>query len=368
MDMKNVVVASALVVISAGIMANNGFARRTVIKLPIAAQKVEEILRSESPEELEIVINDIRITSSDIEPFTEILPMVPFVRSIVLRCYYVPREGQVVKKLLDISTREKWSVNLDLVGIYWDNEGFRLLLEALERNTVLIPYLSLSYCNLGVGGARALVKALGSNATLTKLNLSCNKRFIENAWLRLLSEALKTNTTLSELGLERNKIGDEGAGAISEILKTNTTLTELDLGHNKIGDEGAGAISKTLETNATLTTLNLSWNKIGDEGAGAISKTLKANITLTTLNLSFNSIGNAGVEVISEALKTNATLTELGLFGDEIDTWGARTILEALGKNTTLTEIALEDELLNYDFPENKKRPRPDESSESAQK
>ena len=161
----------------------------------------------------------------------------------------------------------------------------------------------------------------------TKLNLS--GYYLGDPVVTVLAAPIATNATLSDLNLGCNKIGDEGGIAIGKALSVNATLTTLYLGSNDIGDEGGVAIAKALSVNATLTTLFLWANKIGDKGGIAIAKALKVNATLTNLNVAWNNISgeaarqlaaaalvSKSLEVLSEApikeLRAD-TLTELDL-------------------------------------------------------
>merc|ERR1740124_1375768 len=60
--------------------------------------------------------------------------------------------------------------------------------------------------------------------------------------------------------LSTNKISDDGAKDIAIALGTNTSVTTLNLTDNAIGDDGASALAHVLLTNKTLMNINLSGN------------------------------------------------------------------------------------------------------------
>ena len=73
-----------------------------------------------------------------------------------------------------------------------------------------------------------------------------------------ISDALKINTTLTKLGLSRTLFVSIGINEIVEFLGTNKTLTSLNLSLNNIED--FNGIRDALKTNTTLTELNLEYN------------------------------------------------------------------------------------------------------------
>ncbi len=166
----------------------------------------------------------------------------------------------------------------------------------------------LYYCATSRSYALQFFEILGTNTTVTSINLTGDKR------TNLLVKALARNNILTlKHFVWHNCIGDEGAKALAEALETNATLTSINLTENNIGDEGAKALAEGLKTNATLTSINLGGNNIGDEGAKALAEVLKTNKTVTSINLLGNKIGAEGAKALAEGLKTNATLTSINL-------------------------------------------------------
>ncbi|KAF8972392.1 hypothetical protein BGZ46_010123 [Entomortierella lignicola] len=233
------------------------------------------------------------------------------------------------------------------------NEHYRLTYQEENQKAfakIIVMDVEATPQSIDSRAIKKLVAAIGTNTTLTTLNLGFSS--IGNEGAIALSEALKTNTTLTNLstqdqhqfdhfGLGDNSIGNSEAFALSEALKTNTALTTLHLNDNSIGNEGAIALSEALATNTTLTALNLSDNSIGNSDTFTLSGVLMINTTLTTLDLRFNSIGNSEAFALSDALKTNTTLTVLYLSDNSIGNEGALALSEALKINTALTTLNL---------------------------
>ena len=209
--------------------------------------------------------------------------------------------------------------------------------------------LNIIWNNYGDNEIEEIIKTLKDNTTITKLYISKDNIFVEDAkelakaLAKALAEALKSNTTLTNLNISYNYFGISGAIALAEALKSNTTLTKLNISENKIGDSGAIAIATALKSNTTLTTLDISWNNIGDAGATALANMLKVNISLTNLNISYNQIGDEGATAIAAALKYNTTLTNLNINYNQIGDKGAKAIAKGLEKNTTLTTVNISE-------------------------
>ena len=111
------------------------------------------------------------------------------------------------------------------------------------------------------------------------------------------------------------QLGEGGARAMLEFLRLNTTLEKLLLSSNELGDGGAQALAEALLKNTTLRDLDLSSNNLGDGGAQALAAALIQNTTLTSLSLDGNEMGPAGRQALAEAMLLNTTLRELDIVG-----------------------------------------------------
>ena len=71
-------------------------------------------------------------------------------------------------------------------------------------------------------------------------------------------------------GGEGLHLGDTGVELVARSLMGTFRVVEVDLSRNEIGPAGATALSTSLQHNDTLECLGLSRNRIEDEGCGAV--------------------------------------------------------------------------------------------------
>ena len=69
---------------------------------------------------------------------------------------------------------------------------------------------------IGYEGAKSLSESLGTNTSLTELNLGSDEKCFEK---RIAIKGLRLD----------NEIGDQGLESLSEMMKINSSLTALDL-------------------------------------------------------------------------------------------------------------------------------------------
>ncbi|KAK7248018.1 hypothetical protein SO694_00086179 [Aureococcus anophagefferens] len=145
---------------------------------------------------------------------------------------------------------------------------------------------------------RDLVRAVAKNATLKTLALSGN--FLGGAAEKLANCAPE----------------DRGAYAVAKALRTNATLTKLDLSWNQLGAQSGSLIGGALMKNRSLAWFSLAFNCIGDAGAMALGRALDANGAIQHLDVSSSGIRNRGAQVIAEGLRDNLRLTRLDMSGN----------------------------------------------------
>ena len=239
---------------------------------------------------------------------------------------------------------------------------FQILAYALGTNTTLTA-LNLTDNELSNADFESLAAALGKNATLTSLDLTHNEQ--SHAGVNSLAAALETNRSLKDLNLSWNNLCPADVDSLAASLTRNAALTKLDLSCNRLGDSTllfknktslkelvltgnylgpatAESIGAALTTNTTLTCLDLSVNNLGPSGAASLATALKTNTTLTKLYLSDNNLGFSGAESLAAALKTNSTVTELNLSKNNLGFGGTESLADALKTNTTLTKLNLQ--------------------------
>lgn len=77
--------------------------------------------------------------------------------------------------------------------------------------------------------------ALGENRSLLKLNLKNNEIGPEIG--EFVANCLKSNTVLETLDLRYNRIGNQGAKAILKGLNLNKTITILEMSASGVSDD-----------------------------------------------------------------------------------------------------------------------------------
>jgi Ran GTPase-activating protein (RanGAP) involved in mRNA processing and transport len=179
---------------------------------------------------------------------------------------------------------------------------------------------------LGPEGAESLASALGTNVSLTRLDLrSCQ---IRDAGAVSLAAVLKTHTSITDLNLDNNRIRAAGAMSLAAALQHNTTLTALALGthpfgldweHNKdlyqnrIDLNGAAELADVLKGRTPLRRLDLRGNHLDDAGVTFLADAVAQNTRLTELDVSHNAVGELGIATLVTALTTNASMTAINL-------------------------------------------------------
>eukprot|EP00284_Hemiselmis_tepida_P000101 CAMPEP_0174946552 /NCGR_PEP_ID=MMETSP1355-20121228/84388_1 /TAXON_ID=464990 /ORGANISM="Hemiselmis tepida, Strain CCMP443" /LENGTH=259 /DNA_ID=CAMNT_0016193983 /DNA_START=95 /DNA_END=871 /DNA_ORIENTATION=- len=190
------------------------------------------------------------------------------------------------------------------------------LLTLLSENPNNLTSLDLSNTGM-LGAAHAKVnQLLAQTSTLKTLHLAGNR--VSGSTLQGLISALEANTSLRELDLAANRIKNssilKGQWPGGQILGSNTTVTSLNLSWNGIpGDFGSlGALA----ANRSLVDLDLKGNVLFGTGE-AFAKVLGENTCLQSLDLSYNQIGitDEGIGELFGALHGNTTLTYLGFSG-----------------------------------------------------
>ena len=137
-------------------------------------------------------------------------------------------------------------------------------------------------CRLGWVGRSALWLIMDENYTLSSLALTGNE--ITNDDAAGLGRLMSTCSGLQTLNLASTSLGKLDKIQLSQVAKalgTNTTVTELNLSGNGLGPEGTATIVGSMHHCLGLRSLNLSDNQPGREMQ--VSELLKVHTSLTTL-------------------------------------------------------------------------------------
>ncbi|KAL7465813.1 hypothetical protein ACHAXS_006134 [Conticribra weissflogii] len=200
--------------------------------------------------------------------------------------FYVARNDQL--HVIDFSNHDNTDGNSapsDHVG----DEEMSVFFNAACRNES-VRILNLSNNAFGVNGITALASFLKRNKRLETLNMSgCTT--IQNEGFKLLIEALH-NSSIRDLNLSHCDISN--ISALKNISLPN--LMHLRLSSNSIGLDGCKTLSNWLRSSDSneLRTLCLQNCHINDDGAKVLSLALSRNTTITHLHLTGNAIESQG--------------------------------------------------------------------------
>ena len=147
----------------------------------------------------------------------------------------------------------------------------------------------------GLGDADSvIIGLLGSNTTLTSLDLGSSSNNMGKAWGRAIADALTTNTTLTSLNLGSNGMGDSGGAAVADaLLGKNFTIAVLDVSNNRLGRSSWRGFANVLGSEANLTTLNIGSNDVGDPAAEQSSRRSHGQ-SFTSLNIRLQALRESG--------------------------------------------------------------------------
>ena len=218
------------------------------------------------------------------------------------------------------------------------SDGWVQLFKALSSNTSL-KKLDISCNKLRMEESVALAEMLSCNKSLTELNLEwCD---IPEAGLREIARGLLQNTSLKKLDVSRNKLGMEESLALAKMLSYNKSLTELNLWSCDIPEAGLREIARGLLQNTSLKKLDISCNKLGMEGSHALAEMLSCNKSLTELDLRLCDLTEAGLREIARGLLQNTSLKKLDISHNKLGMEGSVALAEMLSCNKSLTELNL---------------------------
>jgi Ran GTPase-activating protein (RanGAP) involved in mRNA processing and transport len=195
-----------------------------------------------------------------------------------------------------------------------------------------------------------LSKALTNNTNIKELTFGGGHQ-LSSVGIQHLTNSLKSNTSLEKLAMTFGTpgIGPAGAVALSTWLGTNKTLTILDLTDNNLGNDGAVAISNALSNGLNIKTLTLPSNNIGVDGITALAKAFNVTESLASVQLENNLIGDDGAVVLANMLANNKSIETLMLDSNQIKQAGGIALAEVLKTNASITRLSLESHTIMHE-------------------
>lgn len=144
--------------------------------------------------------------------------------------------------------------SLDLSCNEIDDPAGAYVARLLKRNTALVN-LSLGSNQLGSRACRAFGESLCSNTTLKCLSLEANSlsRGGEDvSGIRTLADMFSKNKTLTSINLWRCALGAEAGAALSRGMGSNQTITFLEVGQNGLAMADQHKLKTALENNLKI--------------------------------------------------------------------------------------------------------------------
>ena len=172
------------------------------------------------------------------------------------------------------------------VGGLWPKHAVKLF-EALADNSAMMMLDLNQFNEIGDDGAEALGKALRKNRGLRAIFVA-NNAISEDGGAEIaaaLDPLDGGNDVLQSLDLGANELGVGGAKALAKALRRNKSLTALYLGSNGIGNKGAAAFAATLKSNSVLKTLFMRRNRITNAAIKLLTKAMEKNTALTRFDV-----------------------------------------------------------------------------------
>jgi len=229
------------------------------------------------------------------------------------------------------------------LGIDPDAGGLEHISSALSDNK-LLSLLDLSYNNLSSRGCAAISEAL-SRSCLAELSLRGNA--MGDLGALAFAQALGSNRTVTKLDVSDNNIDEAGAVALASLLTRCEQLRYADFSWNSIRLNGAQALTDALKA-SKVARLNLAWNGLGDRGAKTLAGALAENAELQFLDISKNNLNEEAAVALARALALNSTLRSLQLNGNQLSAKGVGLIVQAVGVKCTLRDLGLRGVALEH--------------------
>ncbi|XP_038656780.1 NACHT, LRR and PYD domains-containing protein 3-like isoform X1 [Scyliorhinus canicula] len=204
-------------------------------------------------------------------------------------------------------------MDLELSSNTLGDSGVQVQSVALRNPDCKIQKLKLDHNTLSGSCAEDLASTHSINQSLTDLDLSHNN--LGDSGVKLLSLALgNPDCRIQKLKLDNTNLLDYCAEDFTSALGTNQSLTDLDLSWNNLRESSVKLLSIALgNPECKMQKLNLGHNSFTDSCAEDLASGLSTNQSLTDLYLGSNSLTDKSVPALRQLIQTCRSLERIQL-------------------------------------------------------
>ncbi|KAF0025172.1 hypothetical protein F2P81_022053 [Scophthalmus maximus] len=212
---------------------------------------------------------------------------------------------------------------LDLSDNAFGPDGVKGIEQLLKSPSCFtLRELRLNNCGLGIGGGKVLAEALidchrQSSAHGAPLKLRvfiAGRNRLENEGAGALAKAFQLMGSLEEVHMPQNGINHTGVTALASAMRHNPELCVLNFNDNSFTKKGTLAMAQALRHLRNVQVINFGDCLVRSEGAIALAAVLREGLPiLKELNLSFGEITEAAALVMAQAVMDKPHMEKVDL-------------------------------------------------------